>query len=385
MKHLRNQFPMAKKIVYLDSAALVLKPNDAIKAVNNFYKNYSVSVRTSNSPLGIKNDLLIKNLRQKVAKLLLTNLEETSIIFTSGTTASLNNFAQMYSNSIEKGDEILLSAHNHSSNFIPWIEVAKLKNATIKVSQNMIEDINKNTKIIALSQITNNFHIDFDLNEIYAKAQKYNAIVVNDAAQAIVNEQVSMQNADVVAFSTNKFYGPTGVGVLAVKNNLLKKLSPNIYGGGSVLGIAKDCNWIQNNSIEGFEPGTANFAGLHMFDAALTFFNQNIGYEKTNKIIRDLSNYTHKILKKVKNIEIYSKPGDHIVLFNIKQHDSHDVAHYLGTQNIYVRSGVFCAHYLKNIYNENSYVRVSLGIYNNKKDIKRLVEALNNGGDFIVI
>ncbi|WP_245595520.1 aminotransferase class V-fold PLP-dependent enzyme [Mycoplasma simbae] len=376
---------MAKQILYFDSAALSLKPDVAVQACNDFYNKFSVSVRTANAPLGIKNNDLINNLRVKVAKLLDSNTDETSVIFTSGTTASLNMFAQIFANNIEKDDEILISAYNHSSNFIPWIEIAKNKGAKVIVEENLINSINPKTKVVALTQMSNNFNFRNDLAKIYELAKKFNCIVVNDAAQAVVYEQVSMKYCDVTAFSANKFYGPTGLGVLAVKNELLKNLEPVNFGGGSVLNIDSACQWVKKDTIEQFEPGTANFAGMYMFDKAIDFFNEHIGYEKSNKILEELSLFAYKSLKKIPNIQIYTNPSDHIILFNIAGVDSHDVAHYLGTQNIYVRSGLFCAHYVRNIKDQNSYVRVSLGVYNTKNEISKLVKALRNGGDFLVI
>ncbi|TQC51606.1 aminotransferase class V-fold PLP-dependent enzyme [Mycoplasmopsis mucosicanis] len=385
MKSLRDHFKMTKKIIYFDNAALVLKPDIAVKACSDFYNKYSVSVRTSNSKLGIKNANLIDDLRRKIASLLNTNLIETSIIFTSGTTNSLNKFARLVEKKISHNDQIIIEAQNHSSNFIPWVELSKQSKADLSIVQDVYLAINNKTKLIALSQVTNNFNVQQDLDKIYQKATEVGAIVVNDAAQALVYEPVSMQNCDVVAFSANKFYGPTGLGVLAIKNKLLKDLDPVDFGGGSVLNIDTNGEWIKSNNISLFEPGTANFSAMYMFDKSIDFFNEYIGYEKTRKVLKNVCFYAYKELKKVPNLILYSQPGDHIILFNIKGCDSHDVAHYLGMNDIYVRSGVFCAHYLKNIKNENSYVRVSLAIYNTKREIRKLVEVLKKGGDFVII
>ncbi|BAP00875.1 nitrogen fixation protein NifS [Mycoplasmopsis californica HAZ160_1] len=385
MKKIRDYFKMVKKIIYFDSAALSLKPDIAVRACSDFYNKYSVSVRTSNSPLGIKNNSLISNLRVKIANLLNTDTNKTAIIFTSGATASLNLFAQLYSSKISSSDEILVSAYNHSSNFVPWIEIAKQKGAKVVVAEDIISKINEKTKVIAISQLTNNFDTQENIDLVYKRAQEVRAIVVNDAAQAIVYERVYARENEVIAFSANKFYGPTGLGILALDNNLLRELDPVNFGGGSVLNIDSQCSWVKKDSIELFEPGTANFSAMYMFDKSLDFFNEKIGYELTSHKLSELSIYAHKILKKIPNIKIYSKPGSHIILFNVDGVDSHDVAHYLGTNNIYVRSGLFCAHYVRNIKNENSYVRVSLGIYNNKNEIRKLAEVLKNGGDFLVI
>lgn len=383
--NIRKQFKIANKITYLDSGALVLKPKVAIDATIDFYENHSVSHRTSDTPLGIKSQQVINLVREKVAKL--TDSKTSEVIFTSGATDSLNRIALMLEKFLKKGDEILLSSYNHSSNFVPWINIANRTGAEIKVSKSkeLEKEITPKTKIIAFGQVTNNFDIKLNLDKIYKKAKEIGAVVINDAAQALVNEKVSHKNSDVIAFSANKFYGPTGLGCLIIKENLLKKLSPVTFGGGAIVAIEDEKCFLLKDSIQAFEPGTPNLAGIFMFNKSLDFFENIGGYKTTSKILRELSNYVYDQLSKIKDIEIYTNRGSQILLFNIGKFNSQDIAHYLGTKNVYVRAGTFCAQYLKNIKQEKSYVRVSLGIYNNKKDIDKLVKELKNGGDFIVI
>ncbi|WP_029513256.1 aminotransferase class V-fold PLP-dependent enzyme [Mycoplasmopsis primatum] len=382
---LRKYFPMADKIVYLDNAALALKPNEAIEACSNFYNNYSVSTRTNDSPLGIHSNQVMKNLRSKIA--FLTDANEDEVIFTSGTTDSLNKCAIMLSKILKKSDEIILHAYNHSSNFAPWINLAQQKGLKINIvtDEDILNFINKNTKIVALSQITNNYQIDIDMEKVYKKTQEVGAILINDAAQAIVYDNVSLKNCDIIAFSANKFYGPTGFGALIVKKDILNLINPPTLGGGSIADIEKDGSCIVKTSIEAFEPGTANLAAIYMFDKAIDFFHKHIGYTKSKQILLELSHYLYDQLITISNIEIYSKRDDHIILFNVKNVNAQDVAHYLGIHNIYVRAGIFCAHYLKKVKDHNSYVRLSLGVYNNKEDIDKFLKVLKNGGDFLVI
>ncbi|CBH40308.1 aminotransferase class V-fold PLP-dependent enzyme [Mycoplasmopsis agalactiae] len=384
-KSIRSFFPLAYKIVYLDTAALALKPKPSITESNNFYNLYSVSTRTNNSPLGIYTNKIVNEVRSKIA--LLTDAKENEVIFTSGATDSLNKFAQMYMQKLKAGDQIILHGYNHSSNMIPWIALAKEHNIDVKIvdTPDLESAINSKTKVVAFSQLTNNFQVKIDIESLYKKCRKVGAILVNDAAQAIVYEKVSLQNCDVIAFSANKFYGPTGLGALIIKEDILKELDPVTFGGGTINSVNKDNSFIIKNSIEKFEPGTLNFAAIFMFNRSIDFFNQYIGYEKSKQILKKLSNYAYDELLKVQNIEIYSKRDDHIILFNIKGINSQDVAHFLGVNNIYVRSGIFCAHYLKNFACNDSFVRVSLGVYNNKNDINKLTHALKKGGDFIVL
>lgn len=384
MKTLREHFPMANKITYLDNAALVLKPDVAIKACDRFYKDFSVSVRTVNTPLGLKSYATIKNLRKKVGRLIDANEEE--VLFSSGATGSLNTFALMAKQILKENDEILLSVYNHSSNFVPWIEVAKETKAKVVVSKNILKDINEKTKIVALSQVSNNLQAHEDMDSIYQKAHSFNAIVVNDAAQAIVYEKCSLKNSDVITLSANKFYGPTGFGILAIKKSLLKNLKPVAFGGGAVTSIDSPCEYSNTNSLNAlYEPGTPNLAAIYMWSKSIDFFNKYIGYEYTQKVLKELSEYAYDQLKTVPNLTIYSERGHHLIMMNMNNADCQDVATYLGSKNIYVRSGIFCAHYLKNLMKEKSFLRVSLGIYNTKEDIDKLVKALKNGGDFLVL
>ncbi|WP_238523095.1 aminotransferase class V-fold PLP-dependent enzyme [Mycoplasma crocodyli] len=220
------------------------------------------------------------------------------------------------------------------------------------------------------------------MEKIYKKAKKYNSILINDAAQAIAHEKVSFNSCDVIAFSANKFYGPTGLGVLGIKSELLRKVSPSKFGGGSVANINKDNSWTLKDTITIFEPGTPDLAGIYMFNESLNFFD-SIGYKRTNAILDDLSIYLHNELSKLDNIDLYSKPGDKIALINVKNVNAQDVATYLGDKNIYTIAGIFCAPYLRNIKSDNSYLRISLAIYNNYDDIDKLVNELKNGGDFL--
>ncbi|WP_036430498.1 aminotransferase class V-fold PLP-dependent enzyme [Mycoplasmopsis felis] len=378
---IRKQFDILNKITYFDSAALVLKPKIAIDAIHNYYQNISISSRTQDTPLGNLVNQTIFNVRQKVANLIDAKINE--IIFTSGTTESINLFVNMFSHLLKPKDVILLHSYNHSSNLVPWIEVAKKTKAIIKISDDVELDLikTKNIKILALSQETNNFNKSFDFSLISKICKEKKIWLFNDAAQAISHSKVSLNLFDIVVFSTNKFYGPTGMGILAIKEDLLKKLRPVKFGGGTVNEINKDHSFVLKTDISVFEPGTPDIAGFFMFDKALDFFN-SIGYQRTQNILKDLSIYLHKKLMKLKNINVYSKPGHYIALINVKNINPQDVATYLGQKNIYTIAGIFCAQYLKNIVSEHSFLRISLGIYNNYDDINKLVDELEKGGDF---
>ncbi|QKT05421.1 aminotransferase class V-fold PLP-dependent enzyme [Mycoplasma sp. OR1901] len=378
---IRKQFPILNNITYFDSAALVLKPSIATNAITEYYTQKSISSRTADTPLGNEINQTIISVRNKVATLL--DAKDSEIIFTSGTTESINLFVKMFEQLLKKDDVILLSSFNHSSNIIPWIEIGKQTGAIIKYSENLIEDIQNtsNLKIVSLAQETNNFNQDFDIDKIYKLTKEKGAYLFNDAAQAISHQKVSFSFSDAVAFSTNKFYGPTGLGVLAVKSELLKQMKPVKFGGGAIDDINKDSTWTLKKTIAAFEPGTPDIAGMYMFNKSLDFFNE-IGYQRTQEILQKLSKYLHEQLSKLDNVEVFSKSGDYIALINVKGINSQDVATYLGSKQIYTISGIFCAPYLRNIKEEYSYLRISLAIYNNFEDIDKLINELKNGGDF---
>ncbi|WP_406613669.1 aminotransferase class V-fold PLP-dependent enzyme [Mycoplasma corogypsi] len=376
-KEIRALFPMANQVVYLDSAALVLKPQTAIDAMVDFYTNKSISSRTSDTKIGYLVNQKINQVRQKVADLL--DADSSEIIFTSGTTESINNFAYMFSQTLTQGDIVLLSAYNHSSNMIVWIELSKKYGFTVEIVENLYENIRKGVKLVSLSQETNNFNANFNIEKIAQKAHEVGAFVFNDAAQAISHDKVSLKVVDGIAFSSNKFYGPTGIGVLAIKKEFLIKLKPAKFGGGTVVDVPKDHNnWTMRNTISAFEPGTPDLAGFFMFDAALDFFN-SIGYQKTQAILDELANYLYDRLTEVEGLKIHTKRGDYITLVTFEKYGTQDVATYLGSKDIYTISGIFCAPYLRNIYENHSYLRISLGIYNNYEDIDKLIEALEQG------
>lgn len=380
IKKIREQFPMLKNdLIYLDSGALVQKPISVINAINDFYTKYSISNRTSDSKLGVLVSRKIEQVKKMSAQLL--DATENEIILNSGTTDGLNYSAQILESLINENDEIIISSYNHSSHMIPWIELSKRTKANIIFTNDVLSSVNNKTKLICITQLNNTFNIPIDLENLKKRANEVGAIVINDAAQAISHEKVSSKYADIIAFSTNKFFGPTGLGVLFINKQVQEKIKSKKYGGGSVDTIKLNGDWTRKTSIIQHEPGTLNLAGIFGFYEALIFF-QNLNLSDTQKYLKNLSIYCYDELSKIKNVNIHSKRGDSIILIDINNIPSQDVASYLGHKNIYVRSGFFCAKYLPNLI-DKSLIRISLHIYNNKEDINTLVKTLKNGGDFL--
>ncbi|MCV3733465.1 aminotransferase class V-fold PLP-dependent enzyme [Mycoplasma enhydrae] len=388
IKKIRNLFPMFKNnpnIVYLDNAALTFKPQIVIDKGTEFYEKYSISTRTADTKIGFKVKFDLENTRNEIAKFI--NSKPDEVIFTSGTTESLNLIAKMLS-SVHREGKIIFSYFNHSSAIIPFIENFKNSKLSIEYAfdeKDILNKIDFNTKIVVLAQTTNNFQVHYDMKKIYEKCKSVGANLINDAAQAIVRDEVNLDYCDVLAFSGNKLYGPTGTGVLAIKNDLLKKLSPQKWGGGQVQNILKSWQWTIRETIGKWEPGTPNIAGILQLGEAIKFF-KSFNFNEIKEHEKAIAEYAFDKLLQIPNIKIDSKRGDTIILFNIKGIPSQEISHFLGQRDIYVRSGSFCAYKFKEVnkYN-NDYVRISLALYNNKKDIDSLVSSLKKGGNFIEI
>lgn len=372
MTNFKNNFPFLNKVTYLDSAAMMQKPLSVIKKISDFYLNSAINIHSQNSKIGYENSDKIGKIREKIARFI--NAESEEIIFNSGTTEAINLFANMIKKFLKKGDQILLSPLNHSSNLIIWIKIAAKIGAEIIYSKKIIDKISPKTKIIAFSQTNNSILVNLNLVEIWKKAVKYDAFVFNDATQAINYQKVSLKLCHGLAFSSNKFYGPTGLGVLAIKKELLNKLEPVKFGGGTVAEISSK-NIVYYNGCRKFEAGTLNLAAIWGLGAAVDFINA-IGIKKIAKKLQVLSIYLYEKLEKIEKIEIFSKKGNHIIIFNIKEFNASDVVSYLGNNNIYVRSGTFCVPFLEKILKKRSFIRVSLAFYNDFNDIDRLISVL---------
>lgn len=381
--NIRRQFPSINKYVYFDSAAMSLKPKSAIKVNDYFYNNICVSTRSSDTKLGNLVNKTIFDTKIKLMKLLEASIPQ-EIIFTSGTTESINMFANMFGELLKEGDEIILDELNHSSNMFPWISIVKKVNAKVIITSDVTQKISSKTKLIAIAQETNSFNKKYDIEKLSSICKQAGIILFNDAAQSVLHSSPSLKLFDAIAFSANKFYGPTGLGILGVNKSLLAKLKPFKLGGGIIKNIKSASSFELNDNLEVFEAGTPNIAGIFMFNKSLDFFNQ-VGYQKSNEIINSLSHYLHKQLLAIDNIQISSKPGDSIILFNIKNVFCQDISSYLAKYNIYTRAGSFCVKMLDNIYDNKGFVRISLGIYNNKKDIDKLIKVLKGAKTFIII
>lgn len=387
----REDFTMlSNNLVYLDNGATTLKPTCLGVATSDYYNNYSANSHRGDYDISLKVDNMYEKTRD-ILKNLLNTSSNKEIIFTSGATDSLNKIIFGYAkNILTSGDEVLITKAEHASNVLPWFELADqtgikvnyidLDNEYKVTLDNVIKGITPKTKVISIAHITNVVGDVRPLKEIIEYAHKHDILVIVDGAQGVAHKTIDVQDLDIdfLAFSAHKMCGPTGVGVIYGKMNLLEKMNPIIFGGGMNASFEEDTARVYSDVPYRFEAGTPNIAGVIGFGATLEYLS-NIGMENIEKYEMELRRYAISKLKENKNIILYNENSESgIITFNYKNIFSQDLAIYLNKYNICVRAGNHCAKILKNEIGIKNTCRASLYFYNTKNDIDRLIEALNN-------
>lgn len=389
--NIRSDFPILKKnIIYFDSCATTLKPKVVIDEISDYYSNYSANAHRGDYDISLKVDNKIKEVRNNV-KDFINAKKAKEIIFTSGTTESLNMVVNgFFYDYLNKDDEILTTKAEHASLILPWFALSK-KIGTKVVYADLNDDltlsvdnikkaITDKTKVISLAYVTNVMGDIRNIKEITKIAHEKGILVVIDAAQAVPHMKVDVKDLDVdfMCFSAHKMLGPTGVGVLYAKEKLLEKIKPLIVGGGMNTFFDSLGNVEYKELPERLEAGTINIAGIIGFGKAIDYIN-NIGIDNIHKHEIELKKYLVDKLSKLDNIIIYNKDIENgILTFNIKDIFAQDVSAYLNKKNICVRVGSHCAKILSEVLGEKNTIRASMYIYNTKEDIDKLVDALNN-------
>ena len=385
----REDFNILKKdVIYFDNAATSLKPNVVIEKINEYYNEYPVSYHRGEYDLALKVEKEVEETRLLI-KDYINASSINEIIFTSGTTLGINLIVNgFFKKYLNEGDEVLLNKGEHASLVLPWLILKEELNINIKYIDlkedltfgvdNFKKSITDKTKVIALSHITNVVGDIRDLKEIIKIAHDNNILVLVDAAQSLshINIDVNELDVDFLVSSAHKMFGPTGVGFIYGKENLLEKTNPYIVGGG--MNLSLDDEIIYKSLPYKLEAGTLNISGIIGYKESIKYINE-LGINNINKRIVELSEYLINNLKMVKYIKILnpnSKSG--IVSFNVGDLFSQDVAHYLNKYNICVRSGDHCAKNLKDIKGFKNTIRVSLSFYNNKEEIDKLVSLLKD-------
>ena len=414
---IKKDFPIFEKnpsLIYLDSAATSLKPRQVIEKLVEYYSKYSVNIFRGVYYLSEKATEEYEKTREKVAKFI--NGKKEEIIFTRNTTESLNLLAYGLGRKIiEKNDEIVTTILEHHSNFVPWqmltqetgsilkiininqygkLDIyekkSKIKNQNSKVlfrdlkCLDLNHIINKRTKILALTYVSNFLGTINPIKEIAFAAKKINPkiIVIVDAAQAVPHKKIDVVDLgiDFLAFSSHKMLGPTGVGVLWGRYDLLQEMFPFNFGGEMISEVFVDKTFFKEPPYK-FEAGTPAIAEVIALKEAVSYL-EKIGLERIENHEKDLVQFAYRRLKeefgeKIKILgEGNIKERSGILAFNFYHIHPHDVAQILSEKNICIRSGHHCAQPLHHFLGITSSCRVSFYLYNNKEDVEKLIEGL---------
>lgn len=387
----REDFPfLFNNITYLDNGATTLKPLVVVKKIEEYYTEYTSNAHRGDYKTSLKVDTEYELARNKVQEFINAKSRK-EVVFTSGATESLNYIATgFFSNILEPGDEILITKSEHASNVLPWFRLARELNLEVNyipldnnyyvTVENVLKSITPKTKVIALAQVTNVIGDLRPIKEIAHIAHERGIFLVVDGAQSVPHMKIDVQDldCDFLAFSAHKLCGPTGVGVLYGKEELLQEMEPVNLGGGMNESF-DDVNDVYLKSLPTrLEAGTPNIAGVIGLGATIDYLNK-IGMDNILEHERELRKYLVNKLVDIKHIDIINLESDTgIVAFNVDGIFSQDVAVYLDKYNICVRAGNHCAKILKDAVGVKNTCRVSLYFYNTKEEIDRLVELLSD-------
>jgi cysteine desulfurase/selenocysteine lyase len=390
---IREQFPILDQevnghpLVYLDSSATSQKPISVIEAVNKYYRETNSNVHRGVHTLGTRATDQYEGAREKTREFI--NAKSTAeIIFTRGTTTALNTVAHSYARAnVETGDEILITPMEHHSNIIPWQQVAKSTGATLKylplledgtVSLDDVKEmVTSQTKIVAITHVSNVLGTINPIKEIAKIAHEQDAVLVVDGAQGVPHINVDVQDldCDFYAFSGHKMLGPTGIGVLYGKQELLENMEPIEFGGEMIDFVnLYDSTW--KELPWKFEGGTPIIAGAIGLGAAIDFLKE-VGQDNILAHEQQLAAYAMKEMRQIEGLTIYG-PEERagLVTFNLDEVHPHDTATVLDAQGIAVRAGHHCAQPLMKWLDVTATARASFYLYNSEEDIDRLVSGL---------
>lgn len=409
MKKARKDFSVLSanpSLVYLDSTATSLKPHEVVNKLAEYYEQYSANIHRGVYALSEKATDEYEHTRREVASFINANTAD-EVVFTKGTTESLNIVANGLADVLQSGDEIVTTVAEHHSNFVPWQELSKKgpKLSFIDINDDgelkfgnhddhsfdettrigsFSKVVNAKTKVLAITFVSNVLGTVNPLKKIITECRALNSnmIIVVDAAQAAPHMKLDVYDldADFVAFSAHKMLGPTGLGVLWGKKELLNQLKPLNFGGEMIESV-KISGTTYREAPYKFEGGTPPIAEVIAFKQALWYL-QDVGLENISKWEHELAQYAIKKLHDTFGDEIQilgtkdPKARAGILSFNFKNYHPHDVAQILDEHNIAVRSGHHCAEVLHTRLNVNASVRASFYLYNTKQDVEALVAAL---------
>lgn len=399
-KALKAEFPILHQdinghpLVYLDNAATTQKPRAVIEAVKRYYEWDNSNVHRGVHTLGSRATDAYEGARDKVKKFI-NAASSREIIFTRGTTGALNLVASGYARqTLGEGDEIVITPMEHHSNLIPWQQAAKATGATLKYIplqsdgtirlEDVESTVTERTKIVAITYISNVLGTINPIAEIAEIAHRNGAVIVVDGAQSTPHMKVDVRQLDVdfYALSGHKMLGPTGIGVLYGKAELLERMEPVEFGGEMIDFVELyDSTW--KELPWKFEGGTPIIAGAVGLGAAIDFLEQ-VGLDNIDRHEKKLTKYAMDRLSRIDGITIYGPREERggLVTFNLGDVHPHDVATVLDTEGIAVRAGHHCAQPLMRWLNVSATARASFYLYNTEQDIDRLAESLVKTKEF---
>ena len=397
---IRRDFPIFKKkfkgkpLIYFDNAATSFKPLQVIKAMDRYYLDFPVSAGRGEYDLSFYLENEIESARAKVASFIQAKPNE--IIFTTGTTMGINMIAQSFAQSnLNPGDEIIITESEHAANVLPWYQAAENSGAKVIIldldeKQRLTASIlkphlNARTKIIAFADVSNVLGTKTDIKAISKLAHQVGAIIVVDGAQSVPHfpTNVEADDIDFLVFSGHKMVGPTGIGVLYGKYQLLEKMKPFFTGGGMSLRFNKKQEVKYAPIPQMFEAGTQHWSGIIGLKAAIVYL-ETIGFESIHKQETLLRDRAIKGLKQIPHIVIYNEKTDAaIIAFNIKGVNPQDASTYFNSQGIAVRSGQHCARNLVDFLKTDGTIRWSAYFYNTEKEVDLFLKAAKKGRNFL--
>ena len=394
LENIREEFPIlhqkinGEDLVYLDNAASTQKPKAVINAIKDYYENDHSNVHRGVHTLSVRATEAYENAREKVSQFV-NSPNKNQIIFTKGTTESINLIAGSLTNLIEKNDEILITAMEHHSNIVPWQELCKRTGAILKIIpindngeiliDKYTEMVTNKTKLVSVVHLSNTLGTINPIEEIIDTAKSNNAITVIDGAQSASHLLVDVQelDCDFYLFSGHKVFGPTGIGVLYGKENILNQIDPYQLGGEMILKVTFD-ETTYNGLPHKFEAGTPNIAGAVGIGASIDFIN-SLDRELCHQYEMSLHDYALEKLEQFDDIRIIGKSSKKsaIISFVIDGIHPHDIGTIINQKGIAVRTGHHCTMPLMDFYGIPGTVRASFSIYNNHAEVDKLIDAIN--------
>ena len=393
VKNIRKDFPILKKkingkqLIYFDNAATSQTPTCVINSISDYYNNYNSNIHRGVHSLSEEATEAYEAAREKI-QIHFNAKHKEEIIFTSGTTHSINIVSNGFLDLIGEDDEIIVSGLEHHSNIVPWQMMCKKTNSKLKViplDKNGELDlkefknlVSKKTKLVFLNHVSNALGIINPIEEIIQISHSYNALVLIDGAQSAAHFKIDLQklNVDFFTASAHKLCGPTGVGFLYGKKELLEKIEP-FMGGGEMI---SDVTFEKTTYAEiphKFEAGTPNISGVIAFGVALDYMN-SLGFENIRQYEDKLLKYATEKLKEIDGLIIYGdvKNKTSVISFNISGIHSYDIGSILDKYGVAVRTGQHCAQPIMDHFDIPGTVRVSLSFINTFEEIDILQEAI---------